>query len=369
MIFLFMLAFLGNDQAHHIENTEIHQRMLASEIFIKENGEVYILNFDESRIQYYDDTGKLKKNIGRRGRGPGEFTFPLNVAYINRQFHVFDKLTGMISVFDDQGAYIEQFKLPSTEIELARAAGGWVFWIKQGPFAENRTTHLKWTDDNFKTSKVIMEISDQGWSSGTSSHSSSTGQRRIEWSPITVKPRILVSRKGETVYFAATPWKFEITVIDGNTGSVKNTITKDAKLIPFDVEWADERFTIETEEHILRKGISISDIDKLYPEHFPIIRSLAFDPIGNLVVSSWRGRPDSAYYLTAFNTEGDEVPVTYSWSALARLAGVAKGYGYITIYDDEEAALAKVPIDQIEAFVDENPIEDWSFSRSMSIRN
>lgn len=369
MVLFTLLFLLTETNPNHITETDIYQVMLPEETFVSPAGEVYILNFGEARIQYYDPTGKRTKTIGRRGKGPGEFTFPIKVALANNQLHVYDKLTGMISVFAADGTFKEQFKVPINNLELFRTAGGWLYWTTQDTFEETKATQLMWTDDHFKTSKTIMDITEQGWSRGMSSHASSSGQRRIEWSPISVKPQLLVSPDGATIYFAAKPWQFEITVIDGHTGKIINTIKKDADLIPFDAEWADEKFNQETSMHLRGSGISASDIDKLYPEHFPIIRAMKLDPDGNLMVSRWRGRPDKNHHVIGLTPTGEAVPTTYAWPTLRRLLGVAQGNGYIMCYDGQEASIAKVPLAELDAFVENNPIEDWSFSRSMSISN
>lgn len=40
-------------------------------------GRFYVLNFGDRRLQVFDSTGRFVRNVGRKGKGPGEFTSPM----------------------------------------------------------------------------------------------------------------------------------------------------------------------------------------------------------------------------------------------------------------------------------------------------
>lgn len=45
-------------------------------------GRFYVLNFGDRRLQVFDSTGAFLRNVGRKGKGPGEFTSPMSVAAV-----------------------------------------------------------------------------------------------------------------------------------------------------------------------------------------------------------------------------------------------------------------------------------------------
>jgi hypothetical protein len=60
------------------------QEMLysAQEVSEDPEGRFYVLNYGDRRIQVFDSAGRFLRNLGRRGRGPGEFTSPMGVASV-----------------------------------------------------------------------------------------------------------------------------------------------------------------------------------------------------------------------------------------------------------------------------------------------
>jgi len=334
------------------------------EVHVNTLGEVYVLNFDEANVKYYGVDGKLKKNIGRRGKGPGEFTFPVYFSVIENQLYILDVLTNKISVFDDQGNFLRQVTPPGRQISLAKGSGGWFYWSEDFIDQQTSSSVLKLANNDFLEPKELKPITDIGWSPGTNVNTSD-GVSVLTFTPVSTHCLIKASPDGKKVYFA-DPTKINIQVYDGNTGKLTNTITDDSPRLPFDIEWADGKY----DENKANGHVppNLSKIVKRYPEFFPVIRALAFDPDGNLVVDCWRGRPDDNHHPIAFDAAGKSIPVKYSWETLRRFAGSALGFAYILMFEEDgEAGICKVPMAEVEKFVEDHPVTDWAHSRSISI--
>jgi len=272
-------------------------------------------------------------------------------------------LNGQVSCFDLEGKFLRRYLAPNRNLNLVRAKGGWIYWA--GGFGV-KSSQLFWATGDFESPAVLLDISDVGWGSGTQANSTD-GQTKITYSPLNARPNLAVSPDGKRGYFSDAQ-KFEILVFDGSSGKRLYQIDRDEKRVPFDTEWADELYA----RNASPPGSTPNNvtIEKLYPEFFPAIRGLTFDPDGNLVVDRWRGRPDEKHHLVAYDAAGHETPLKYSWDALRRFAGVAGGQAYITTFnEDAGAGLARVPLADVASFISANPITDWSFSRSISISN
>lgn len=346
-----------------ISDTELFQVMQPGEVFVREDGEVYVLNFDESRIQQYDTSGKLKRQIGGKGKGPGEFTYPTYIRVMSDRLYVQDELTKLISVFELEGTFERHIRMPTDHSSVHRSGGGWFFWDQE---REAKTSELQWTTDDFKKRSKKVDIKDLGWGAGTWAWSQGD-KMKVTFSPLEVRPRLAVSPDGTRVYFADAQ-SARIQVFDGISGKALHTILTQKKRIPFDEEWADEEYQRRTENFRKRRpGVPIK---KLYPENFPVIRQLMFEPKGQLVVDRWRGRPDDHHQLTAYDQKGKITSLKYSWEALRRIVGIANGQAYIMMFEeDEDAGIAKIPLAEAQDFVKQYPITQWQTSRSISISN
>lgn len=85
-----------------------------SDIEVDQNGLIYILDAGNKRIQVYDNSGKFIKTIGRKGKGPGEFTFPSDVAIDNQNNLVISESMNRIQILGSEGVYKNGFTLTET---------------------------------------------------------------------------------------------------------------------------------------------------------------------------------------------------------------------------------------------------------------
>ena len=74
-------------------------------------GYVYIVDSRNNRIQIFNDSAKYIKTIGRKGKGPGEFSYPYDLALDNNSnLIVADRYNSRIQVINSNGEYYKGFK-------------------------------------------------------------------------------------------------------------------------------------------------------------------------------------------------------------------------------------------------------------------
>lgn len=362
---MMMFCLMMVDAEWQMSNTGVFQPLRAREVIVRPDGAFYVKNFGDAQVRYFGADGELIKEIGRKGKGPGEFTYPVDIFFADGHLYVFDVLTVKISKFNKDGEFIDAVEAPSRGIELHKVANGWVYgdWGAFGRTDEKPV--LYWSDPEFKTKKVLTEIEDAGWSQGTSITSDGT-HTEATYSPLENRPKIAVSPDGKHVYFTSLGG-FKIHVFDVGTGAKVRTIKRDEPRIPFDETWAEEQFMKKSEEDRQRHKFK-----KNYPEYFPPIRQFITAYDGTLVIDRWRGRPDKKNHPLALTPTGKEIDLKHNYKTYERIAGVHQGSAYVIIFnaDDEEAGVAKCALADVDAFVEANPIKfDGSSGYSISISN
>jgi len=354
MFVLFLMLFLPdnpNDQ-WQITETSVFQPLVQGEVLVRPDGGAYILNFKDALVTQYDITGRLVKTIGGKGKGPGEFTYPVSFFYENEKLFVYDYLTTAVSVFDDKGTFEKQIRVPHRNLELLKVHGGWIY--ADWDVSDRRgKPQVFWADETFAQSKAIVTVEDEGYGGGMSVWSDGTNVD-ARFSPISNQPKLIGTTDGKGAWLTSIS-SFELLYINAETKTVSATITRKEKRIPFDVDWADE----ELAERIDRmKEKPDYTIKKMYPEYFPIIRDLLVLSDGTLVVDRWRGKPDSKHYPVGLEKTGKETPLKYDWETQERVRGIHNGFAYVTIFnaETEEAGLARVPLANLSEFAKKNPI-------------
>ena len=85
-----------------------------SDIIKDTQGNLYILDAGNYRIQKYDTDGKFLATFGRRGQGPAEFEYPYSIKLDNENnLLVGDFASNSIMVLDQDGREIDRIRLSS----------------------------------------------------------------------------------------------------------------------------------------------------------------------------------------------------------------------------------------------------------------
>ncbi len=68
-------------------------------------GHIFVLQHEEGVVKEYDSRGRFVRRIGRRGSGPGEFSFAAQLWWLKDHLLVLDQGSSRISRFDGEGRF------------------------------------------------------------------------------------------------------------------------------------------------------------------------------------------------------------------------------------------------------------------------
>ena len=359
-----MLLFCTIYSNLEIKDVEIYQPIQRSEVIVRPDGHVLVLNFQEAKILEFNEEGELLKTIGSKGKGPGEFSYPTDFFYMSNLLYVFDMLSTEISVFDEQGVFIKRVKFPKRGVRLTKSKTGWVY-ITQGFLDPEAKPEVAWVDDQFENMVILKTYTDPGYAEGMMVMSDGT-KTVAKFSPLSARPETFSNSDGSRVYLV-DPEKSIIDVIDDAERKIVQTFDLGLKKIPFDVDWAEERLAEEKERS---KGQINVKIQTSWPDTFPAFRQSFFSPLGHIALNRWAGRPDKRNVPLFLDETGEEIQSKVSWEAHERVMGRYGDNLWISIWDNEEeaAGLVLLPISEVNQFIKDNPIEfDGRGGRSISI--
>lgn len=80
---------------------------------VDRQGNIYVLDEGNNRIQVFDKKGQYLRTIGRKGQGPGEFRSPQNVFVNDKNGEVYVPDFRSIEVFTSNGSYLKSIPLES----------------------------------------------------------------------------------------------------------------------------------------------------------------------------------------------------------------------------------------------------------------
>jgi len=95
---------IGNEED---ENYLFYQ---ARDIQVDTDGNIYVLDRGNHRLQVFDKDGKYLRTIGKKGQGPGEFNSPRSLQLDNETGNIFvaDYMSMTIIIFGKEGKYIDK---------------------------------------------------------------------------------------------------------------------------------------------------------------------------------------------------------------------------------------------------------------------
>jgi len=364
MVILLFLASLS-ESAWAIEETEIFQPLQRHEVIVTGSGELFVVNFPESRVQAYDAAGDLARTIGRKGKGPGEFTFPAQFFHMDGKLYVYDWLESTINVFTSaDGTFLDRYKVPHSNVRLAKVTGGWVYgtW---GLIAMNQPAEVIWASEDFTETKKLIDIPESGYSSGNWNWNTD-GQARAFYSKFSSHPILVTAPDGDKVYLTDRD-VFALTIIDAASHSIAGKLERDDRPVPFDEDWAEEG----ADEVRRERKAAFPNVKFVTnsPEYFPVIRGVIFDPDGNLVVDRWRGRPDGNHNPVTLDTGGNERDQKWPFDVLERIVGVVGAHAYVSCFEEatEEASIVRVPLSKTIAYVRAHPLFTKDHSLTINV--
>jgi hypothetical protein len=83
----------------------------ARDIKIDSQGNIYVLDAGNHRLQKFDTNGNYLQTIGRKGQGPGEFASIYNMLFDNKN-NLYIRGRRIIHIFNDRGEFIRNVAFP-----------------------------------------------------------------------------------------------------------------------------------------------------------------------------------------------------------------------------------------------------------------
>jgi len=361
---LIVLMSLMLDPVAAIGDTDVYQPLNLSEVIVRPDGHVYILNFQEAHITEFDAEGQKIRQIGAKGKGPGEFTFPTQFFFSKNRLYVFDVLSTEVSIFDRNGTFERRIKTPDRGMTMRKLQEGWIYYANQ-LMQTDEPIRIFWADDNFENPVELAEFENPGFQQGMMVMQDDN-QMVAKFSPLSADPMLVTSADGNRAIIVHGEEPVILPVNQARR-ELGEKIKLDYKRIPFDYDWAEERLAQVKERSAGRFN---AKIQTNFPDYFPAFKECFALPTGGYALNRWAGRPDDIDHPIFVDEKWQETKCDLSWDALKRITGYHGDYVWVTTWDstEEVAGLARVSLKSVNQFVAEHPIEfDGQAGRSISI--
>lgn len=259
-----------------------------------DEGNFYVSDADNNRIQKYDPEGKYLLTIGREGQGPGEFrSFSLPRFDKDNHLYINDGSNRRISFFDRNGKYLKQIRMQERHSNLCINSKGLIIATKSSQSEENNIMKSIATyglfDDEFNLVKELYKDEIEISRLAGPDESSIAKFLTHALSELAFRPFVKYALANNDSIYLGYPDKYEINIYSPE-GKMLRKITRDYDFLP--VSKKDEEYFIETVSNsddfstplfteILKKKVFQ---DLKFPKHKPAYQGFTLMENGWLAV-------------------------------------------------------------------------------------
>ena len=352
LLFAMLALDAGDTTAFRMEDA--FEPLLRSDIAIADDGEVFILDFQLSKISRFDRNGKLLNTISKKGPGPGEIGFPNGIFLWQNRIHVSDRASGSIKQFEKDGDFVDETRLPARGVTVVKVAGGWITanLLSRQP---DKPIDINWMNEKMAEPKKIASWPRPANAGGMMMvRSSGAGKPKMPYNPVRENALIIADRDGKTVYIYI-PGSPKIHVIDAAKKKVVDSISREIEQIPFNEEYGNRKLA-EVKE--ARKGMPV-DFVADFPQNFPAVREIFISAENKLGVRRWTAYPSKSKKNLVMDVDGTDVKLAYQENSARQVLLVQGEMAYINCFqaDEERAFVLKVPVSAIDKAVAANPFD------------
>jgi hypothetical protein len=309
------------------ETDENYMFYQAGSIAVDNQGNIYIVDSGNQRIQKYDKDGNYLQTIGRKGQGPGEFMSPYDIV-LDEKGYIYVSDDMKMHVFNPKGNSIKDIVLSnfimgySIDSEGTIIASGFV----QAERAQNFGVML--INPEGKITKTVAEYPGMSMVSRRGAMFSFTHEYTSVLSFSPVKKRGAVYGYGLEYKLIVTDFSGEATLIIKKDEPPQSISRREKDKIIDDVleDTADE------EEGRWPRDVVEEGAD--FPDHRPFFNGVASDDIGRIYVSKQKSVLDESQEVE-FDIFGPEGFYLYRTTLSFRPNLVKDGYLYRTTYSEE----------------------------------
>lgn len=317
---------LAEDLAIGDEKDEAYFFPRGGLVNVDDEGTIYFSDFGNRRIQVYDRSGKYVRALGRRGQGPGEYSFPGNIL-IDEAGNPYVRDSRALISYDREGIFLKKTPIKALLMSLMLGPGGTVIGTVQPKdpgegIPKNELVVLGPDGERLRTLAVYPV------------YGISKDQALMHW----YTGGIAYCRRSEDSLYYGFSQEYTIHVVD----------TESRPLLVFSK--AEEPGAISTEEKDLTRKAGIyacsgmGDREKAdlgMPEHRPFFSNFISDDAGRLYVIRFQTileRDNPKRNIDVFSKDGLYL-YRMTWPFLPQ---VIKGGFLYEVRQDEEAGLTKI---------------------------
>jgi hypothetical protein len=140
------------------EKDETYYFPKGAALSVDDEGNLYVSDFGNRRVQKYDKNGKYIRTIGRQGQGPGEYLFPSRV-FLDEEGDPCVSAARDLNFFTKDGAFKKKIVIKSFLSQLILGPGGTIFGTTQpSPVPERCKYEIQRLDSEGNFDRAIAEF-------------------------------------------------------------------------------------------------------------------------------------------------------------------------------------------------------------------
>jgi hypothetical protein len=252
-----------------------------------QEGNFYVTDWDNHRIQKYDPEGKYLLTIGREGQGPGEFQ-SLSVARFDNDNNLYirDSRNSRISFFDKHGKFLKQMLMQEIPDNLYINSKNLFVGMKSSQSQEGNNQKMTYIYGLFDDKlNLVMELyRDEIEAPMPTGRDISSMVEFIakDFSELAFRPWVVFRMTDDDFIYLGYPDKYEINVYSPE-GILVRKITRDYDPIP--VSEKDKKSFGESYYSLLPGDLKEKVLAKVeYPKYKPAYKGFALMENGWLIV-------------------------------------------------------------------------------------
>lgn len=271
---------------------------------------------DHHQLKFFTSTGTFVRAVGRRGRGPGEFTQTQEVCRLRGDSLLVRDMDGRLTVWDSSGVHVRTY---------ARLRG-----LLSSGCREDGALILS-ALGNFSRGGDSTEYTLVGRDGTTLKHLGRLPSVRVAGA-VVWQPSIII--RGNDMWVAnARTWEIRVQSVDGRVRQITR-LTKPAPIVT-DADWR-RRAELQTPKDLSREARASSIARKVAAKPngpYPALSTVIVDPKKRVWVSDF----ESASGWTILDAQGTiRGRFTLRGAGIARIWLVGVSENHIVVYEDDD---------------------------------
>ena len=253
----------------------------ARDIQVSKNGDIYISDSGNYRVQRFDKNGNYLLTIGRKGQGPGEFNYPLELQIDDETGKIYvNDDSRKIKIFNKEGNYINKDIILEgvlSDFYLDSDRNIWGKFFLPGFHSIKKVNQIgkvvqKLAESPFMFTKKIFSIEKVGNRGYAQGLFITHGYEHDSY----------ISKIDNQTFIYGYSKKYELNIFD-KEGNILIKIKKDE---PYKKFTKEEKSSIENKIKVglISKGYPYRGISLRYPKHMPFFYSIFTDCRGRIYV-------------------------------------------------------------------------------------